>query len=500
VLTGSTVATAPDDARIAEVAPRRCAGFRRILLHLSPTIWAYFDILVVAAATAGGYRLMVFGNPAYGWVAGPWLTGAAFCGGVALAGLISGLYERHTLGARSRILVRSFATLGVGLTLAYAFISLFFYGETTRWLTLCVGVSYVTITIPVRVLAHELVTTVRANVLCLGSGQSIRKVVALVCDSARPHYNIAGYVDVPAPTSSTETRADSTAPDGQTSGLGGLRFERDCPRLGTMNDLSRILDERAIDEVVVDSSLTADPTVGAGVLACLDRRCRVTDQPTFVEKYLNQVPADNIDAQWFLAADLQTTGSYDAVKRIADGGAALLGLILTLPFWPLIAVLIKVDSRGPTIYKQRRVGLHGRTFNIYKFRTMRVDAEQDGARWAEQNDQRVTRVGRLLRRSRVDELPQLWNILRGDMSLVGPRPERPEFVEKLSALIPHYRRRHLIKPGLTGWAQIRCGYGASVEDARRKLCYDLYYLKHRSVDLDTAIIIRTIGRFLLGAR
>jgi lipopolysaccharide/colanic/teichoic acid biosynthesis glycosyltransferase len=180
--------------------------------------------------------------------------------------------------------------------------------------------------------------------------------------------------------------------------------------------------------------------------------------------------------------------------------AAAIGLLLTLPIWPLIALLIRLESRGPTIYRQDRVGLHGRIFNICKFRTMRVDAERHGARWARENDDRVTRVGRFLRRSRLDELPQLWNILRGDMSLVGPRPERPEFVAKLAELIPHYRQRHLIKPGLTGWAQIRFHYGSSVADAQRKLCYDLYYLKHRSIDLDTAIIIRTIGAFLLGAR
>ncbi|MFQ5805449.1 MAG: sugar transferase [Phycisphaerae bacterium] len=471
------------------------------MLQLPSAAWAYFDILLVAASTSLAYQLMVRGNPAYGWVVGPWLNSAAFCGGIALAGLVFGLYERQTLGARSRILVRSFASLGVGLILAYACISLFFYGETTRWLGLCVAAAYVAVAVPVRLATHEAVTSVRVNVLCLGRGESIRKVVALVHGGTRPHHNIAGYLDVPASaTQAGMVGCERRAVHSRSAGPHDQSFEHACPRLGAIDDLERVLEEHAIDEVVVDCSLTAHALVGAAVLACLDRRCRVTDQPTFVEKYLNEVPAENITAQWFLVADVQSSGGYHAVKRIVDVAASLTGLLLTFPCWPLIVLLIRLDSRGPAIYKQARVGLHGRFFNIYKFRTMRVDAEQDGARWAQKNDSRVTRVGRFLRTSRLDELPQLWNILRGDMSLVGPRPERPEFVQKLSELIPHYRQRHLIKPGLTGWAQIRYSYGASVEDAHRKLCYDLYYLKHRSIDLDTAIIIRTVGRFLLGAR
>jgi lipopolysaccharide/colanic/teichoic acid biosynthesis glycosyltransferase len=197
---------------------------------------------------------------------------------------------------------------------------------------------------------------------------------------------------------------------------------------------------------------------------------------------------------------VQASGGYEALKRVIDVAAALAGLLITGSLFPLIAAAIRVESRGPSIYRQQRVGVHGRVFTLFKFRTMWQDAEANGARWAAPGDPRVTRFGRLLRRTRIDELPQLWNVLRGDMSLVGPRPERPEFVERLAQAIPHYRERNLIKPGLTGWAQIQYGYGASVEDARRKLCYDLYYLKHRCTDFDFAVIFRTIGTFLLGAR
>lgn len=501
VQAGSPVVPTTDKLQRAESLSRRHPGLRRLLLQLPSAAWAYFDILTVAAATAFAYHLMVRGNPEYRWVAGPWLNGIASSFSIALAGLVFGLYERQTLTARSRILVRSLASLGVGLILAHACISLFFYGETTRWLGLCVAGVYIGAAIPARLIAHEFVTSVKVNVLCLGGGEFIREVVALVHRRARPHYHVVGYLDVPA--SATEAgmvgcerrarrRPSADHPD--------RTLASRCPRLGTVEDLQRVLHEHAVDEVVVDSNLTAHASVGVAVLACLDHRCRVTDQPTFVEKYLNEVPAENITAQWFLVADVQASTGYDATKRIMDITAAGIGLALTLPFWPLIALLIRLDSRGPAIYEQARVGLHGRIFRIYKFRTMRANAEQNGARWAKANDDRITRVGRFLRQSRLDELPQLWNILRGDMSLVGPRPERPEFVEKLAEVIPHYRQRHLIKPGLTGWAQIRFRYGASVQDAHRKLCYDLYYLKHRSIDLDTAIIIRTVGSFLLGAR
>ncbi len=498
---GNPAACLTDKRPTAGARPRRPGGLRRWVQQLPSATWAYLDILTVALTTAIAYHLMVRGNPQYRWVAGPWLSGAAFSGAIALAGLIFGLYERQTLGARSRILVRSLASLGVGLILGYSCISLFFYGETTRWLGLWVAAVYVGVAIPARLIAHELVTVVRVNVLCLGSGESIRELVALVQRRSRPRYNIVGYLDVPASaTHAGMVGCERRARQRQVGAHRGQTFESHCRSLGGLEDLQSVLDKRAIDEVVVDADLTAHASVGVAVLACLDHRRRVTDTLTFVEKYLNEVPAENITAQWFLVADVQAAAGYAAVKRIMDFTAAAVALVITLPLWPLVALLIRLDSRGPAIYRQVRVGLHGRLFTIYKFRTMRVDAERHGARWAQENDDRITRVGRLLRKSRLDELPQLWNILRGDMSLVGPRPERPEFVEKLAEVIPHYRQRHLIQPGLTGWAQIRYRYGASVHDAHRKLCYDLYYLKHRSVDLDVAIIIRTIGAFLLGAR
>ena len=177
---------------------------------------------------------------------------------------------------------------------------------------------------------------------------------------------------------------------------------------------------------------------------------------------------------------------------------ALIGLVVTSPISLVTAIAIKLDSRGPVLYRQARVGKNGRIFEIIKFRSMRVDAEDDGPVWTSENDERVTRTGRLIRRVRIDEIPQFINILRGDMSLVGPRAERPFFVDQLSEQIPFYGQRHLVEPGLTGWAQVMYGYGSSVEDARQKLQYDLYYVKNVSFWFDLWIILKSIRTVLFG--
>ena len=474
---------------------RRASRAARFLLNLSPTVWAWFDAAVIFLATYCAYVFMLDGNPEYRWVAGPWISGGVFSGGIIFAGVVFGLYEQRTLGARSRIVVRGFMSLALGVTLAYALLSVFLYLDTTRWLGLCVALIYAAAAIPLRIAAHNAISTARLNVLCLGAGDSIRRVVEILGRGSSGHYRLVGYAEAPKVS---EAAHDTVDRRGTRALSGDLRA--DCPRLGDVAEIERILERHAIDEVVVDVALTSHPAVGAAVLHCLDQHCRVTDQPTFVETLLGETPIDNITAHWFLIADVRGTGSYDAVKRLVDTVAALVGLLVTLPLLPLIVLAIRLDSRGPAFYRQIRLGQNGRPFRIVKFRTMCNDAEADGARWATPNDARVTRLGRFLRKSRIDELPQLWNILTGDMSIVGPRPERPEFVEQLAEWIPHYRQRHLIKPGLTGWAQIHYGYGDSVDDAQRKLCYDLYYLKHRSVDFDFAIIIRTLGRFVFGAR
>lgn len=224
------------------------------------------------------------------------------------------------------------------------------------------------------------------------------------------------------------------------------------------------------------------------------RGTRVFDELSFWEQHLGRVNLDRIDANWLLFADGFASGWLDKViKRISDVVFSLALLVLTLPLMVFTALLIKLDSRGPVFYRQERVGLHGKTFTLFKFRSMRVDAEDGGRpRWASQKDPRVTRVGGFIRSTRIDELPQLLNVLHGEMSFIGPRPERPAFVEQLAELIPFYHERSYVKPGITGWAQVNFPYGASVEDARQKQSYDLYYVKNRSLFLDLLILLATV--------
>ncbi|MFN0025401.1 MAG: exopolysaccharide biosynthesis polyprenyl glycosylphosphotransferase [Parvularculaceae bacterium] len=195
---------------------------------------------------------------------------------------------------------------------------------------------------------------------------------------------------------------------------------------------------------------------------------------------------------------LRAPGASRAAKRVFDLVAAILLLVIFAPLLLVTAIAIRLDSPGPSLYRQRRVGQDGRIFEIYKFRSMRTDAEKNGAQWASTGDDRITRIGRIIRRTRIDEIPQALNILKGEMSFVGPRPERPEFVTLLDKDIPHYDDRHLVKPGITGWAQVRHSYTASIDGAREKLCYDLFYVKHFSLLLDVLIVLMTVRVAVLG--
>jgi exopolysaccharide biosynthesis polyprenyl glycosylphosphotransferase len=218
------------------------------------------------------------------------------------------------------------------------------------------------------------------------------------------------------------------------------------------------------------------------------------------EEYTGKIAVENLRPSWLIFSEgFRKTRWVIAVKRAMDLSVASLGLLLASPLLLLVSLAIKLTSPGPVFYHQERVGEHGHVFTVHKFRSMRPDAEAaTGAVWAKAGyDPRVTRIGRILRRTRVDELPQLWNVLVGNMSLVGPRPERPEFVSDLTKQIPFYGQRHVVKPGLTGWAQVRYTYGASVEDAMEKLQYDLFYIKNFGPALDIYIILGTLKTVLM---
>ena len=229
----------------------------------------------------------------------------------------------------------------------------------------------------------------------------------------------------------------------------------------------------------------------------------IVSEPEFWERHLKRIDIDHLTPAWFAALDARPLGRMQTViNRVGDIGISLAFLIFTLPLMLLVALIVRLDSPGPVLYRQERMGLGGRSFVLLKFRSMRDNAEARGPAWAQRRDPRVTRFGALMRRTRMDELPQLINVLKGEMSFIGPRPERPHFVEQLSEVIPHYRERNRVKPGLTGWAQVNFPYGASVEDARAKLSYDLYYVKNRTPILDVMILLATVRVILFqeGAR
>ncbi len=229
----------------------------------------------------------------------------------------------------------------------------------------------------------------------------------------------------------------------------------------------------------------------------------VQSEAEFWERHLRRIEIGTLDPAWFTELDRVPVRRISALlTRVGDIVTALFFILITLPLMLAIPILIRLDSPGPILYRQERVGRDGKTFTLLKFRSMRVNAEALGPTWAQQRDPRVTRIGSFMRRSRIDELPQLFNILRGQMGFIGPRPERPHFVEQLAEAIPFYRERARVKPGLTGWAQVNYPYGASVEDARAKLSYDLYYVKNRSLLLDVLILLSTVRVILFqeGAR
>jgi len=269
--------------------------------------------------------------------------------------------------------------------------------------------------------------------------------------------------------------------------------------IGTIEDIPAIVRARNIDQVVVSLADARGRLPMDKLLEMKLDGVKFAHLASVYEKYTGKIAVDNLRPSWLIFSDgFKKSRLQDLLKRTLDLCLAVTGLALMLPVMGLVAIAVKLSSRGPALYHQERVGLHGRVFVIHKFRSMRADAEKDsGAVWAQAGDNRVTAVGRVIRRTRLDELPQLWNVLCGHMSMVGPRPERPEFVAGLKQQIPYYGQRHVVRPGVTGWAQVRYTYGASVEDALMKLQYDLYYIKNRSLAFDLFIIAKTVKTVLM---
>jgi len=261
-----------------------------------------------------------------------------------------------------------------------------------------------------------------------------------------------------------------------------------------IDNLTRYVEELGVSEVVLALEERRNALPLNDLLRVKTAGVHVNDFSSFLERETGRVDLDTVNPSWLIFSDGFSSGrAWSSVaKRLFDIVASALLLSVTAPIILLFALLVMLDSKGPAFFRQRRVGLFGQPFDVIKLRSMRTDAEAGGAQWAMENDPRVTRIGRFIRKVRIDELPQAWSVLKGEMSFVGPRPERPEFVAELEKQLPYYAERHMVKPGITGWAQINYPYGASVEDSRHKLEYDLYYAKNYTPFLDLLIILQTL--------
>ncbi|MBZ5667235.1 MAG: TIGR03013 family PEP-CTERM/XrtA system glycosyltransferase [Acidobacteriia bacterium] len=263
--------------------------------------------------------------------------------------------------------------------------------------------------------------------------------------------------------------------------------------------LMEVVEKQKVHRVIVATPDRRGTIPMQELLALRMQGVKIEEATTWLEKISGKIEVENLYPSWLVFGDgFRRSTAFIVIRRALSITISLVGLILALPLLPLIVLAIRCDSKGPVFYTQTRVGKGGRTFKVVKFRTMRQDAEAaTGPQWAGDNDPRVTRVGKFLRSSRLDEIPQLWCVLKGDMAFVGPRPERPEFIEMLSKEIPYYGVRHMVRPGLTGWAQVKYKYGATVEDSREKLQYDLFYIKNASIGLDMLIMFQTVKTVLL---
>jgi sugar transferase (PEP-CTERM system associated) len=311
------------------------------------------------------------------------------------------------------------------------------------------------------------------RVLVLGTGHVGRLIAGLEPTSARP-FRIIGYLgDAPD--------AADHLPEGR-------------PLLGKIQDLDVLVEETRPDIVVIAQIDRRGHFPTQALLECRLRGIRVEDWPTFYEKATGKILVTDVRPSWLIFSDgFVKTPRTEIVKRCFDIGVSLLGLCLAAPLMVLAAIAVKLESPGPVLFRQPRLGQNGSVFILNKFRSMGENAEKEtGPVWSVKQDPRVTRVGYLLRRTRLDELPQLFNVLVGHMSFIGPRPERPEFVVTLQKQIPYYMERLAVKPGITGWAQVKHDYGSSVEDALEKLQYDLYYIKNLSLFLDFLIVLNTV--------
>ncbi len=318
------------------------------------------------------------------------------------------------------------------------------------------------------------------RIIIYGTGSTATMIANAVIEEGNPKYRIEGFAGENI--------------DAHDRKLMGFKI------FNAQKNLLKVIAEKKINEIVVAFSQRRGVFPVNTLLNCKLRGVQVVDLPDFYEKLTGKILIKDLRPSWLIfSAGFKQTSAYKLFKRVSDIVTSVCGLLLASPIMLITVILIKLDSPGPVLFKQDRVGQYGKPFVLMKFRSMKFGAEEKtGPVWAQENDSRITRVGKVLRKLRIDELPQLLNVLRGEMSFVGPRPERPYFIEKLQQRIPYYTQRLTVKPGITGWAAVKFQYSSSIEGAVEKLQYDLYYIKNISLFLDLLIILKTIQVIIIG--
>ncbi|HEY2395340.1 MAG TPA: TIGR03013 family XrtA/PEP-CTERM system glycosyltransferase [Rudaea sp.] len=440
-------------------------------------------VLLIASASIAAHLRYFSDAAAYTAFADRFLErGLLFSGAMLVCMCALGLYQPQTRETAMATFARQAVAFTLGtllLPVLYYLIPQAYIGRGVFALTLLTGLAAVAIwrTIATRLMEHE---GLKRRILILGAGQRAAFIAQRLRNrSDRETFSIVGFVPV----------------------AGEPVMVPMAQMVTVHSSLDAWAGSRHIDEIVVVPDDRRGTLPMDELLECRQRGIMVTDPVRFMERESGKVKLTTPPSWLIFSGGFDGSPLRKLSKRAFDIGSASLILALSWPLMLLVALAIRIESgaEAPILYSQERVGERGSVFRLFKFRSMRVDAEAGGvAQWARQNDQRVTRVGRVIRKLRLDELPQLWNVLNGSMSLIGPRPERPQFVDELSRTIPYYSLRHCVKPGITGWAQLRYPYGANAEDAAEKLTFDLFYVKNHSLRFDALIFLQTVEIVLFG--
>lgn len=427
-----------------------------ILLSFAVSYWLLYGGIAAALRDFAPYSLLLV------------------CAILELMMLAVGLYNWNLIKGGTELLIRLLAAFGLGYVL-YALLVYLFDSLTLPAFVLTVAFGLaMPLVFAVRLFFMKLMnlSQLKTRVLVLGTGKQAARIAALEQRGQASRFVVHRFVDLEQ---------------------GAAKVARD--RIMEMpNDLADYAEANQIEEIVVALEERRGQMPLDAMINSRLRGVAVSDYQGFCERAEGRIDIEALHPSWFFQSGGFRSSLFDRFfKRSFDIVLSLLLLFFTLPVLILTAILIRIESPGPVFYRQERVGLGGRPFVLIKFRSMRNDAEKGGkAQWAQKNDPRVTRVGSVIRKTRIDEIPQVLNVLKGDMSFVGPRPERPQFVERLAHEIPFYQERHSVRPGITGWAQLNYPYGASVEDAKQKLQYDLFYIKYFSVVFDLSIALQTL--------